>query len=596
MQTKYRTHTCGELNAENLGDNATISGWVKSSRDHGGLVFIDLRDRYGITQIVFEPTNDKEVHKLADTLRREDVIQVSGKVRNRPEGMVNSKIPTGQIEILVSSLIILNKSETPPLEIDDNKDYGEDVRLKYRYLDLRTPSMQNNLLLRHKVVKAVRDYFDKNNFLEIETPILAKSTPEGARDYLVPSRTNAGEFYALPQSPQLFKQLLMLAGFDRYVQIAKCFRDEDLRADRQPEFSQIDVEMSFVGEEDIYAMGEALMKDIFKVIGKDIKTPFKRLTYKAATEKYGLDKPDTRFGLELIDVSEIVNRSDFSVFKQAVQSGGKVKCINAKKCASFSRKDIDALTEHVATYGAKGLAWMKMQDKLESSVVKFFSEDIQKELINSTHAEEGDLLLFVADHKHFVVNTALGQLRIHLAERLKLIPEDSYDLLWVTDFPLVDYDEDEQRHVAVHHPFTAPKDEFMDTFEQHGKEALSKAYDLVLNGSEIGGGSIRIHDPNVQSRMFKMLGIGDEEANRKFGFLLNAFKYGAPPHGGMALGLDRICAILTGNTSIREVIAFPKNKNARSLMEDAPSSVSEKQLNELHIISDVVKKETKTQD
>jgi aspartyl-tRNA synthetase len=581
-RTKLRTHTCGVLNEKNLDETVTLCGWVQSSRDHGDLIFIDLRDRYGLTQIVFEPAKDKDLHGRADDLRREDVIQITGKVRSRPENMANSKLVTGSIEILADSMKILNKSETPPLEIEDNMDYGEDIRLKYRYLDLRRPMMQNNLITRHKIISAVRKYLDIQGFIDIETPILSKSTPEGARDYLVPSRVNPSQFYALPQSPQIFKQLLMLSGFDKYYQIAKCFRDEDLRADRQPEFTQVDIEMSFIDEEDVYVLVENIMKEVFSVIGVNIKIPFPRLSYREATERYGVDKPDVRFGLELIDVSEIVSKSEFGVFTSAISSGGKVKCINAKGCAKFSRKDIDDLTEYVKPYGAKGLAWMKMGDKLESSVTKFFSDELLKLLAEKVDAVEGDLILFVADHKHYVVNTSLGNLRLELGKRLNLIPE-LYNLLWVNDFPLLEFDEDEQRHMAVHHPFTSPKDEHMETFEKDPSNAISKAYDLVLNGNEIGGGSIRVHSQEVQAKIFKVLGISDEEAKSKFGFLLDAFRFGAPPHGGLALGIDRICAILTKNSNIKDVIAFPKNKHARSLLDDSPSEVSDTQLKELHI-------------
>ncbi|MEA2037744.1 MAG: aspartate--tRNA ligase [Nanoarchaeota archaeon] len=585
-----RTHTCGELTKKDNDKVVTLCGWNNSRRDHGGIIFIDLRDKYGLTQIVFDPKNNKEVHKEAEHLGREDVIQIKGKVRLRGEGLINPKLKTGEIEILVNDLEILNKAETPPLEVDDRVEVNEDMRLKYRYLDLRKPSMQHNLMIRHKAVKASRDFFDNEGFLEVETPMLAKSTPEGARDYLVASRVNPGRFYALPQSPQLFKQLLMVSGCDRYFQIVKCFRDEDLRADRQPEFTQIDVEMSFIDEEDIYDINERLMQTIWKkTLNIDVKTPFQRLTYQEAMDKYGIDKPDLRFGLELTDVTEIVKDSDFKVFTDNIKSGGVVKAINVKK-SPLSRKDIDALIEFVKIYSAKGLAWMKYEDnKLESSVVKFFNEDLQKKLIKRLNVEKGDLLLFVSDHKHFIVNDALGNLRNHLAKKLKLVPKDTYKFAWVTDFPLMEYDEDEQRHVAVHHPFTSPKDEDLKFLDENISKIRAKAYDLTLNGVEIGGGSIRIHKRELQEKIFKVLGISQKEAEMKFGFLLDAFRYGAPPHGGIAFGMDRIAAILTNNESIREVIAFPKTKKAESLLENSPSEVDDKQLKELHIKLDIVK-------
>ena len=585
-----RTHTCGELRKGDIKKDVALCGWMNSRRDHGGIIFVDLRDRYGLTQAVFDPKHNKKVHSNAEHLSREDVIQVKGKIRARGKGLENPKLATGEIEILVDELNILNKSKTPPLEICERVDVNEDMRLKYRYLDLRKPSMQNNLLIRHKAAKAVRDFYDSEGFMEIETPMMAKSTPEGARDYLVPSRVNPGKFYALPQSPQLFKQLLMVGGCDRYFQIVRCFRDEDLRADRQPEFTQIDVEMSFVDEEDIYEVHERLMKKVWKdVLNVELKIPFPRLTYQEAMDRYGSDKPDVRFGLELVDVTDIANESSFNVFTNNIKSGGVVKAINVKK-SLLSRKEIDELIEFVKIYGAKGLAWMKYDgQKLESSVVKFFSDKLQKELVKRLEAEKDDLLLFVSDHKHFVVNDALGNLRVHLGKKLKLIKE-GYSFVWVTEFPLVDYDEDEQRHVAVHHPFTSPKDEDIGLLDKEPAKARAKAYDLTLNGVELGGGSIRIHKPEVQEKIFKLLGISQKEANEKFGFLLEAFSYGAPPHGGIAFGMDRMVAMMTGNESIREVIAFPKTKNAESLMEGSPSDVSDKQLKELNIKLDIVKK------
>ena len=587
-----RTSTCGELTKKDIGKSAALAGWTHSRRDHGGIIFIDLRDRHGLTQLIFDPKHNKKAHSEAEHLKREDVISVKGKIRARGEGLENPKLKTGEIEVLADEIAILNKAETPPIGIDDRSDINEDMRLKYRYLDLRRPVMQKNLLMRHRAVKAVRDFFDKEGFLEIETPMLAKSTPEGARDYLVPSRVNPGKFYALPQSPQLFKQLLMVSGCDRYFQIARCFRDEDLRADRQPEFTQIDVEMSFIDEEDIYGINERMLKNLWKeVLGMDIKIPFPRITYAEAMGRYGSDKPDVRFGLELADVTDIAKDSDFEVFKKNIQSGGVVKAINVKNGSEkISRKDIDELTSFVQIYNAKGMAWMKMADKLESSVVKFFNDKTQKELIKRLGAEKGDLLLFVSDHKHFIVNAALGALRVHLAKKLGLINEKEFKFLWVTDFPLFEYDEDLQRHVAVHHPFTSPKDEDMGLLETQPEKAKAKAYDITLNGVEIGGGSIRIHKRDVQEKVFKALGISKKDAEDKFGFLLDAFKYGAPPHGGIAYGVDRLAAILTGNESIREVIAFPKTKNAESLMEGSPSEVSEEQLKELSLKVDIVKK------
>jgi len=586
-----RTNTCGELTRKDNKKEVTLCGWTHTRRDHGGIIFIDLRDRYGITQIVFDPKHNKKTHSEAEHLRREDVIQIKGKVRPRGKGLENPKLKTGEIEVLVDQLNILNKAETPPIEVDDRIEINEDMRLKYRYIDLRKPKMQKNLEIRHKAIKAVRDFFDKEGFLEIETPMLAKSTPEGARDYLVPSRVNPGKFYALPQSPQLFKQLLMVSGCDKYFQIVKCFRDEDLRADRQPEFTQIDVEMSFIDQEDIYDVNERLMKYIWKkVLNIDVKTPFKRITYQEAMDKYGTDKPDIRFGLELTDITNIVKNSDFKVFTDNIKSGGIVKAINVKN-SPLSRKEIDELISFVQIYDAKGLAWIKVTDKgLESSIVKFLNEKIQKELIKKLKAQKNDLLLFVSDHKHFIVNAALGALRDHLAKKLNLIKPNTYEFIWATDFPLIEYDENEQKHVAVHHPFTSPKDEDIKLLDKEPEKAKAKAYDLTLNGVEIGGGSIRIHKREIQEKIFKVLGISQKEAQNKFGFLLDAFKYGAPPHGGIAFGMDRIVAILTNNESIREVIAFPKTKNAESLMEGSPSEVDEKQLKELNIKLDIVKK------
>ena len=587
-----RTHTCGELTEKDVNKKATLCGWCSTRRDHGGVIFIDLRDRYGVTQIVFDPSFNSESHKKAEKLGREDVIQASGIVKLRKKGMENLKLKTGAVEVFAEELDILNESATPPIEIDDRVLTSEDTRLKYRYLDLRKPGMQNNIITRHKTAKAVRDYFDSLNFLEVETPLLTKSTPEGARDYLVPSRINPGKFYALPQSPQIFKQLLMVSGFDRYFQIAKCFRDEDLRADRQPEFTQIDVEMSFVNEDDIMEVMEGMMKHIFRVVlNKDVKIPFPRLKYDEAISKYGLDKPDTRFDLHLIDVTDTVKHSNFEVFTKAIKQNGIVKCINAKNCANFSRTVIEELTSFVAIYGSKGLAWMKVTDKgLESSIVKFFDENIQKELLKATNAKKDDLLMFVGDTDHNIVNEALGNLRIELAKRLKLIDNNHFNFVWIVDFPFFKRDEYDN-WTFTHNPFSAPKPKHMEWLmkKQNVEKILTTQYDLVLNGTEIGGGSIRNHKPEALQRVFEIMGYNKEETKAKFGHVIEAFSYGAPPHGGIALGLDRTVAMITGNESIREVIAFPKNKAAESLMEDAPSEASEKQLQELHIKLDFIK-------
>jgi aspartyl-tRNA synthetase len=591
MKSK-RTHTCGDLTKKEIKKGVILTGWMQSTRDHGGIIFIDLRDRYGITQVVFDPNHSKNSHREAEKLRREDVVWIKGKVRARGKGLENSKLKTGEIEVLADEIDILNRAETPPIEIDDRADLNEDIRLKYRYLDLRRPRMQHNIITRHQAVKTVRDYFDGLGFLEIETPMLSKSTPEGARDYLVPSRVNPGKFYALPQSPQILKQICMISGFDKYFQIVKCFRDEDLRADRQPEFTQIDAEMSFVEEEDVFEVIEGLMKVLWKkILKKDIKIPFKRIAYGEAMDKYGSDKPDLRFDLELIDVTDIAKKSNFEVFLSAIKNNGKVKCINARECADFSRKALDELIEYVRIYDAKGLAWMKVTEKgLESNIVKYFTGKVQSEIIKKTSARKNDLLLFVADHKHHVVDIALGQLRNELAKRLNLSKNKEDFFVWVTDFPLLEFDEDEQRHVAVHHPFTSPKDEDMRFLDSDIGKVGAKAYDLTLNGIEIGGGSIRIHKPEIQRKIFKILGISEKDAEQKFGFLINAFKYGAPPHGGIALGMDRIVSILTGNSSIREVIAFPKSKNAEDLMMEAPSEVDDKQLKELNVKLDLINK------
>jgi aspartyl-tRNA synthetase len=583
-----RTHTLNELTSTNINEEVTLMGWVLRRRDHGGVIFIDLRDRNGITQVVFNPEHNEVVHAKAHDLRSEWVLAIRGKVILRPEGMTNPKLKTGEIEVMVEELRILNTSPTPPFPLDEDVEVSENLRLKYRYLDLRRPVMANNLILRHKASHAIRNYLDTNGFLEIETPMLTRSTPEGARDYLVPSRVNAGKFYALPQSPQLFKQLLMVAGMDRYYQIVKCFRDEDLRADRQPEFTQIDMELSFVEEEDIYQIAEGMIKDLIKTtIGVDIETPLRRMTYAEAMERFGNDKPDTRFGLELINLTDLVKDCGFKVFASVAQKGGLVKSINAKGCASLSRKNIDDLTEYIGQFGAKGLAWVKMKENGEwqSPIAKFFTDDERGRMNEALNAEQDDLLFFVADTPS-VVHHALSELRLELARMLDLIPKGTFDLLWITDFPLLEYDETEKRYTAVHHPFTAPMEEDLPFLESDPGKVRSRAYDMVLNGTEIGGGSIRIHQKPLQEKAFNALGISAEEAEDKFNFLLQALEYGAPPHGGIAFGLDRLMMILAGRDSIRDVIAFPKTQKATCLLTEAPSSVARKQLTELYLRPD----------
>ncbi len=583
-----RTHHCNELGAGDIGKEVVLMGWVLRRRDHGGVIFIDLRDREGITQVVFNPAVNAEVHAKAHALRSEWVLAVRGRVEARPEGMANPKIATGEIEVLVSELRILNTSKTPPFPLDEEVEVSENLRLKYRYLDLRRPSMAANLIMRHRACQAIRAYLSGNGFLEIETPVLTRSTPEGARDYLVPSRVNAGRFYALPQSPQLFKQLLMVAGMDRYYQIVKCFRDEDLRADRQPEFTQIDMELSFVDEEEVMAINEGLIVHLFKeVLGVELSTPFPRMTYAEAVARYGTDRPDTRFGLELIDLSDIVRQCNFKVFRAAVDGGGVVKCINAKGCADFSRKDLDDLTAFVGQFGARGMAWVKIKDdgSWQSPIAKFFSDEELVGMGRKAGVEPGDLLLFGADRPE-IVHQSLAELRLELARRLDLLDPARLDFLWVTDFPLLEYDAEEKRWVAVHHPFTAPREEDLEFLESDPGRVRSRAYDLVLNGNEIGGGSIRIHRTDLQKRVFAALGISDEEAAEKFAFLLQALEYGAPPHGGLAFGLDRLLMLMAGCESIRDVIAFPKTQKATCPLTEAPSSVSRRQLTELHLRPD----------
>jgi len=580
-----RTYYCGEVPEAAVGERVVLKGWVQKRRDLGGLIFIDLRDRTGIIQVVASPDVSAEALTTAERVRNEYVLSVEGTVVARAPETVNPNIATGRIEVHAEHIDIINEAKTPPFSIDNYTDAAEDVRLKYRYLDLRRPVMFQTLELRHKVTKAVRDFLDGERFLEIETPMLTKSTPEGARDYLVPSRVHPGEFYALPQSPQIFKQLLMVGGFERYYQIARCFRDEDLRADRQPEFTQIDIEMSFIDQEDIIDVTERMMAAVVKAAkGVDIPRPFPRMTYDEAMSRYGSDKPDVRFGLELVDVSEAVRGSAFQVFSRAVEQGGQVKAINVKGVASrYSRKDIDVLAEFAGRYGAKGLAWLKHEGgELKGPIAKFFTADEQDALRQLLAAEDGDLLLFVADQKA-VVAAALGALRLRLGKELGLIDETKLAFLWVTDWPLLEYDEEEGRYYAAHHPFTMPVRDDISLLETNPGAVRAQAYDLVLNGYELGGGSLRIFERDVQEKMFRALGFSEEEARRQFGFLLEAFEYGTPPHGGIALGLDRLVMLLAGRTNLRDTIAFPKTASASCLLTEAPGPVSEKQLEELHL-------------
>ena len=584
MQYKKRTHTCGELRAADVGKRITLTGWVDTRRDLGGVVFIDLRDRYGKTQVVFNPQTNPDVHKLAGDLRSEYVISVTGIVEHRPEGTRNSNLSTGDIDVVANELTLLNKAETTPFPIEDAIDVNEETRLQYRYLDLRRSPMQQNLMIRHKMYLMTRKYFDELNFVEVETPVLMKSTPEGARDYLVPSRVHHGKFYALPQSPQTYKQILMVAGMDRYFQIVKCFRDEDLRADRQPEFTQIDVEMSFVDEIDIQNIVEGLIVRFFKEIKDiDVVRPFPRLTYKDAMETYGSDKPDMRFDLKFTNISDVVKDSGFKVFSETIKKGGVVAGFVAPGCGTYTRNQLDMLTDYAKSIGAGGLVWMRVTEAgVETPTEKFLGKEILSSISNMMKAKPGDLILLISDTWTKAYNI-LGSLRLEIARRLNLIDEKKNNLLWVTDFPMFEYDETEKRYVAMHHPFTSPKPEDVHLLDSDPAKARARAYDLVLNGSEIAGGSIRIHDHAMQSKVFNLLGIDDEHAKRKFGFMLDAFRYGAPPHGGIAFGFDRICMLLTGGKSIRDVIAFPKTTSAMSLMDDSPSEVDAKQLQELHI-------------
>ncbi|HDB6703914.1 TPA: aspartate--tRNA ligase [Staphylococcus aureus] len=581
-----RTTYCGLVTEAFLGQEITLKGWVNNRRDLGGLIFVDLRDREGIVQVVFNPAFSEEALKIAETVRSEYVVEVQGTVTKRDPETVNPKIKTGQVEVQVTNIKVINKSETPPFSInEENVNVDENIRLKYRYLDLRRQELAQTFKMRHQITRSIRQYLDDEGFFDIETPVLTESTPEGARDYLVPSRVHDGEFYALPQSPQLFKQLLMISGFDKYYQIVKCFRDEDLRADRQPEFTQVDIEMSFVDQEDVMQMGEEMLKKVVKEVkGVEINGAFPRMTYKEAMRRYGSDKPDTRFEMELIDVSQLGRDMDFKVFKDTVENDGEIKAIVAKGAAEqYTRKDMDALTEFVNIYGAKGLAWVKVvEDGLTGPIGRFFETENVETLLTLTGAEAGDLVMFVAD-KPNVVAQSLGALRVKLAKELGLIDETKLNFLWVTDWPLLEYDEDAKRYVAAHHPFTSPKEADIAKLGTAPEEAEANAYDIVLNGYELGGGSIRIHDGELQEKMFEVLGFTKEQAQEQFGFLLDAFKYGAPPHGGIALGLDRLVMLLTNRTNLRDTIAFPKTASATCLLTNAPGEVSDKQLEELSL-------------
>jgi aspartyl-tRNA synthetase len=572
------------LTARDVDAEVVLMGWVQRRRDHGGVIFLDLRDREGITQVVFNPEYNKAAHHKAQVIRNEFVLAVRGIVLPRPEGMVNPKLETGEIEVMVSELRILNHSQTPPFVLEGDTPVSENISLRYRYLDMRRPMLQRNIRIRHRAAAIVRAYLNDLGFLDIETPFLTRSTPEGARDYLVPSRVNPGQFYALPQSPQLFKQLLMVAGFDKYYQIARCFRDEDLRADRQPEFTQIDLEMSFVSEEEVMAVTEGMMAQLFKeILGLDLERPFKRLTYEEAKNRFGLDKPDLRFGLELKDVSDIVGKSQFKAFAEVARAGGVVKAINAKGAMDLSRKEIDDLAQFVAIYRAKGLAWIKIRPHgWQSPIAKFFTDAEKASLARRLNAEPGDLIFFVADEPA-VVHESLGHLRNHLGQKLDLVDYAQFDFLWVTEFPLVEYDEDEGRHIAVHHPFTAPVERDVEQLTVDPLSVRSRAYDLILNGAEIGGGSIRNHQSEVQQKVFEVLGIDRETYEKKFGFMMEALKFGAPPHGGVALGFDRLVMLMAGQTSIRDVIAFPKTQKAACLLTEAPCEASPAQLEELSL-------------
>jgi aspartyl-tRNA synthetase len=580
-----RNQNCGELRRKDIGKEVVLTGWLQSTRDHGGLIFIDLRDRSGIAQIVFDPQREKSSHREAKDLRSEYVLAVKGKVRERPRGTENPNLPTGEVEVIVQEVEVLNKSRTPPFEIFDETGASEEIRLKYRYIDLRRPPMQRNILFRHRAALLIRNFLDKKEFLEVETPMLTRSTPEGARDYLVPSRVSPGSFYALPQSPQLFKQLLMVGGIERYFQLARCFRDEDLRKDRQPEHTQIDMELSFVEEEDIYSLVEGLMAHLFENLLKlKVETPFPRLTYAETMAKFGTDKPDLRFGMEIGEVSERVKESQFKIFKEAVSKGGCVRGFSLPGGGKFSRKELDDLVTQATKYGAKGLAWLKVKEegKADSPIAKFFTPEELKGIASQMKAKSGDLIVLVAD-KAEVAGAVLGQLRLDLAGKLDLPKKGEYKFTWITDFPLFEYSEEEKRPVSMHHPFCMPREEDLKLLESEPLKVRARTYDLVLNGEELGTGSIRVHRRKIQEKIFKCLKISSKEAQEKFGFLLEAFQYGAPPHGGIALGLDRILMIMSGSRSIREVIAFPKTQKAVCLLTRAPSMVDERQLKELNL-------------
>lgn len=579
-----RTHNCGQLTTANIGETITLNGWVQTRRDLGGVLFIDLRDRTGIVQVVFNPAYSGDALQIADRVRSEYVLAVKGEVVLRDDETINKNLPTGEIEVRITEIEVLNAAKTPPFFIEDGIEVDESVRLKYRYLDLRRPEMQKTLMLRSKAAKIFRDFLDGEGFIDVETPILTKSSPEGARDYLVPSRVHAGEFFALPQSPQIFKQLLMVSGLERYYQIARCFRDEDLRSDRQPEFTQVDIETSFLTQDNLLDMMEQLMVKLFKeTVNVDIPTPFQRITHADAMDKYGSDKPDLRFGLELVNVSDIVASSGVKVFASVIEKGGEVKCLNAKGCGTWTRKEIDSLEPYAARYGAKGLAWIQVKEgELKGPIVKFFNEQELEQIKAAVGAEDGDLLLFSADTKK-VVADVLGALRLKIGRDLGLIDDKAFKFVWVVDFPLLGYDEDAKRYVAEHHPFTRPREEDVHLFDTDPGQIRAQAYDIVLNGYEVGGGSMRIYKRDVQEKMFAALGLPEEESRDKFGYLMDAFEYGTPPHGGIAFGFDRLVMLLAGRTNLRETIAFPKTANATDLLMDAPSEVDVSQLQQLHI-------------